>query len=57
MTAEQLYIDPTTCVDCAACVEACPVGAVSDAADLAPEAARNLGLINAEYYEFAGRRG
>lgn len=57
MTAEQLYIDPTTCVDCAACMEACPVGAVSDAAHLAPRVAQNLGLVNAEYYEFAGRRG
>jgi ferredoxin len=26
--ADQLYIDPDECIDCDACVEACPVGAV-----------------------------
>ena len=27
-TAEQLYIDPAVCIDCDACVEACPVDAI-----------------------------
>ena len=27
-TAEQLYIDPEVCIDCDACVEACPVDAI-----------------------------
>ncbi|EFQ83856.1 4Fe-4S binding domain protein [Aeromicrobium marinum DSM 15272] len=27
-TAEMLYIDPVSCVDCGACVRACPVGAI-----------------------------
>jgi ferredoxin--NADP+ reductase len=28
-TAEMLYIDPDACVDCGACVSACPVGAIA----------------------------
>jgi len=28
-TAEMLYIDPVACVDCGACVSACPVGAIA----------------------------
>jgi ferredoxin--NADP+ reductase len=28
-TAEMLHIDPAACVDCGACVSACPVGAIS----------------------------
>jgi formate hydrogenlyase subunit 6/NADH:ubiquinone oxidoreductase subunit I len=27
-TAEQLYIDHAVCIDCDACVEACPVDAI-----------------------------
>jgi len=27
--AEQLYIDPEKCIDCDACVEACPVDAIT----------------------------
>ena len=27
-TAEQLYVDPALCIDCDACVEACPVDAI-----------------------------
>ena len=26
---DQLYIDPEECIDCDACVEACPVGAIA----------------------------
>ena len=32
---ERTYIDPATCVDCAACVPVCPVHAISESADLA----------------------
>jgi ferredoxin--NADP+ reductase len=28
-TSEMLYIDPVACVDCGACVSACPVGAIA----------------------------
>ncbi|BBX72145.1 putative ferredoxin/ferredoxin--NADP reductase [Mycobacterium shinjukuense] len=28
-TSEMLYIDPVACVDCGACVNACPVGAIA----------------------------
>jgi ferredoxin len=32
---QRTYIDPVTCVDCAACVPVCPVQAISESADLA----------------------
>jgi ferredoxin--NADP+ reductase len=32
-----LYIDPVACVDCGACVSACPVGAIAPDTRLAPE--------------------
>jgi len=31
---QRTYIDPITCVDCAACVSACPVRAIYESADL-----------------------
>ena len=34
--AEQLYIDPEECIDCDACVEACPVDAITSE-DCPPE--------------------
>ncbi len=27
-SAEQLYIDPVECIDCSACVDECPAGAI-----------------------------
>lgn len=32
---QRLYIDPEVCIDCAACVPACPVQAISDSFDIA----------------------
>ena len=32
--AERLYIDPDVCIDCGACIPACPVHAIVDAFDL-----------------------
>lgn len=33
----RLYIDPEVCIDCGACVPACPVRAIADAFDLDDE--------------------
>jgi ferredoxin len=33
---DQFYIDPEECIDCAACVSACPVGAIFHQDDLPP---------------------
>lgn len=35
--AERVYIDPDVCIDCGACIPACPVRAIVDSIDLAPE--------------------
>jgi NAD-dependent dihydropyrimidine dehydrogenase PreA subunit len=48
-TAEQLYIDPAVCVDCNACLEACPVEAIFREQDLLAPLAR-FAQINADYY-------
>ncbi|MFO1319057.1 MAG: 4Fe-4S binding protein [Burkholderiales bacterium] len=34
--AERLYIDPHVCIDCGACIPACPVRAIVDEIDLEP---------------------
>ena len=36
-TAEQLYIDPDTCIDCGLCVDECPVKAIFPEEDLPTE--------------------
>ncbi|WP_330232227.1 FAD-dependent oxidoreductase [Nocardia sp. NBC_00508] len=46
-SAEALYIDPASCIDCGACVAECPVGAITR--DTAPAAARFLDLAEAYY--------
>src|SRR5271154_3907055 len=44
---QRMYIDPIACVDCAACVPACPVQAISESGDLSED--QNMwGNINAE---------
>ena len=48
-TAEQLYINPTECVDCGACVPVCPVSAIFVQSDL-PKICGRSARINAEYY-------
>jgi NAD-dependent dihydropyrimidine dehydrogenase PreA subunit len=35
-TAEQLYIDPATCLECNACFEVCPVEAIYRDSELPP---------------------
>jgi ferredoxin--NADP+ reductase len=48
-TAEQLYIDPHECIDCEACVAACPVEAIAAEHDL-PEKWRHFTDVNADYF-------
>ncbi len=47
---EMLYIDPEECIDCDACVEACPVDACF-AEDQLPEEWEKYIEINAQYYK------
>lgn len=44
---QMLYIDPETCIDCAACIPQCPVQAIYEEADYPPEKREWLNL-NAE---------
>jgi NAD-dependent dihydropyrimidine dehydrogenase PreA subunit len=48
--AEQLYINPTECIDCGACVPVCPVTAIFALEDL-PEKWASFTEKNAAYYE------
>ena len=34
---ERLYIDPEVCIDCSACIPACPVQAIHDVIDMPDE--------------------
>jgi ferredoxin len=36
-SADQLFIDPDTCIDCGMCVDVCPVSAIFAQDDLPPE--------------------
>ena len=48
--APQLYINPDDCVDCGACVAACPVSAIYSAEDL-PDQWNEFAERNAEWYK------
>jgi NAD-dependent dihydropyrimidine dehydrogenase PreA subunit len=48
--AEQLYIEPDECIDCGACVPACPVSAIFALDDL-PEKWSSYTEINANWYK------
>lgn len=48
-TAAMLYIDPVRCIDCGACLRACPVGAVRVDDDARPDTAI-FARLNAEWY-------
>jgi NAD-dependent dihydropyrimidine dehydrogenase PreA subunit len=50
---EQLYIDPEECIDCDACVEACPVQAAIAEGDL-PEQFHHYLERNAAFYRERG---
>lgn len=44
---QMLFIDPNDCVDCAACVSECPVGAIFHEHDV-PEGQKEFIALNAE---------
>ena len=48
-SAEMLYIDPDTCIDCGLCVDECPVKAIFSEEDL-PEEWSKYVQINADYF-------
>ena len=47
---EMLYIEPEDCIDCGACVPACPVEAILPESEL-PEKWRHFTRINAYYFK------
>src|SRR5687768_16440768 len=49
-TAEMLYIDPDTCIDCGLCVDECPVSAIFPQEDLPAEWAEYIEK-NTAYYK------
>ena len=48
--AEMLYIHPDECIDCGACVPACPVEAIFSL-DETPEKWASYIPVNAQYYQ------
>ena len=46
---DQLYIDPSECIECGACEPECPVEAIFTAEDL-PEERAHFEKINADYF-------
>ncbi|SHU87377.1 FAD-dependent oxidoreductase [Mycobacteroides abscessus] len=48
-TAEMLYIDPATCIDCGQCIDECPVSAIVRDDEMSPHDWPYL-TINADYY-------
>jgi ferredoxin--NADP+ reductase len=48
-TAEMLYIDPDSCIDCGACFDECPVDAIHYDEDLPPRLER-FKQLNADYF-------
>ncbi len=47
--ATMLYIHPEDCIDCGACVPACPVAAIYDSLDSTPASQKDLIEANAIY--------
>ena len=48
-TTSMLYIHPDECIDCGACVPACPVAAIYDSTDSTPPSQKELIDANAVY--------
>jgi NAD-dependent dihydropyrimidine dehydrogenase PreA subunit len=47
--ATMLFIHPDECIDCGACVPACPVSAIYDSVDSTPSSQKELITANAVY--------
>ena len=45
----QLYIHPEECIDCGACVPACPVSAIYDSPESTPQSQKDLVEANAVF--------
>jgi ferredoxin len=52
-TATQLFIDPDTCIDCALCVDECPVKAIFQQEDVPSEWNKYV-QVNLDYYKSKG---
>ena len=52
-SAEMLYIDPDVCIDCGACIEACPVDAIALDINIEGPMAQFI-KINADFYKATG---
>ena len=50
--AQQLYIDPDTCIDCGACVPECPVSAIFPVPDVADNMKTYI-QKNADYFKMS----
>ncbi len=50
--AQQLYIDPDTCIDCGACVPECPVSAIFPEPDVKDEW-KSYTEKNADYFKMS----
>jgi ferredoxin len=48
-TARMLYIHPDECIDCGACVPACPVAAIYDSPEATPSSQKSLIDANTIY--------
>ena len=48
-TTRMLYIHPDECIDCGACVPACPVAAIYDSPEATPSSQKSLIEANAVY--------
>ena len=53
VNADQLFIDPDTCIDCGLCVDECPVQAIFPEEDL-PEEWKDYVEKNADWFKDAG---
>jgi ferredoxin len=54
-TAEQLYINPATCINCGACKGVCPVEAIYEEPALPPQWAYYAD-VNRQYFEIGTAR-